>query len=469
MNDLRPNPRPDDEEKAAGMAHAIRSAERSTERVILSELLNNGEKLVAEVADTLTVKHFTDPGHQALWEAIQASYLVEDPVNMLAIAPKLLDAASREKLPPHELADIATYSPLGNRSNWDWHLDRLLDAHAKRRILEAASGIAEQLHDPKAERTSLLMDGFEHSLHEVREELAGQSARGEKGLVTSREWMAEVNDALMARYEGNDNVMPTGFADLDKLLDGGLRPKSLCLVGARPSIGKTTFCLNVAWKVASKGHPVAIVSLETPRAGIGLGERLVSCVAEVDFSAIRNPRTLNEMQLAKLQHAQKRIADAPLYIDHVGELTTTKLALKIRDWVQRLGVKLVMIDYLQLIEPVTKRGKDSEYGAVTEVVRKLKQLSQDYPVCFLAVCTLARTARTETAKPTLADLKSTGDLEYAASEAVLLNESAEEGEEHIIEGNLAKQKDGTRGNFRLMFRRPLFRFENAAHETVTVP
>jgi replicative DNA helicase len=258
--------------------------------------------------------------------------------------------------------------------------------------------------------------------------------------------------------------VPSGFRDLDEMTNGW-QPSELIILAARPAVGKTAFALNLADAAAVRHHvPTLLCSLEMSE--IELAERMLCARARVNAHHLRRGRASQE-ELAKLVHAMGEMDKAPLFIDDTPGQTMLRIAATARRLSARHKLGLVIVDYLQLIEPEDKRvSRVEQIGAIS---RRLKTLARELNVPLIALSQLNRAVETrEGHRPRMADLRESGSIEQDADVVALLHredafnpDSEKKGEAELI---LAKQRNGPVGDIKLTFVKELTLFRDAAGE-----
>jgi replicative DNA helicase len=261
--------------------------------------------------------------------------------------------------------------------------------------------------------------------------------------VPAGDLIAETFDAIEAAAKRGSGMtgVPTGFMDLDKLTDG-LQPGQFVIVAGRPASGKSTLGLDIARHAATGGDPAAVFSLEMSRQEIMM--RLVSAEARVALQHIRKG-TCDENDWTRLAKVQGRIEAAPLFIDDSPNMTLPQIRAKCRRLKARHGLKLVVIDYLQLM--TSGKRVESRQQEVSEFSRALKLLAKELEVPIIAACQLNRGPEQRSdKKPLLSDLRESGSLEQDADIVILLHredlydkESPRAGEADLI---VAKNRNG---------------------------
>lgn len=219
-----------------------------------------------------------------------------------------------------------------------------------------------------------------------------------------------VSRAALAYQQGSRVIgLETGLPSLDKLI-GGLQPGNLMILAARPSMGKTALAVNMGFRVASTGKPVAMVSLEMSEAEIG--QRILADASHVPSNAIRTG-SFDEHEMRALMRAQERHADTPFLIDDTGGLSMPALAMRARRWVRQHKIDLLLVDYLQLLQ----NPGSSRYEKITEISMGLKALAKELHIPVIALSQLSRENEKRgkgDRRPQLSDLRESGAIEQDA-------------------------------------------------------
>ena len=259
--------------------------------------------------------------------------------------------------------------------------------------------------------------------------------------------------------------VPTGFDDFDEKTSG-LQKADLIIVAGRPSMGKTTFAMNLVENAAIKGQvPVAVFSMEMP--GEQLAMRVMSSLGRIDQHKIRSGK-LDDDDWPRLTSAVGILSEAPIYIDDSPGLTPTELRARARRLAREHGLGLIVVDYLQLMQG-SSGGKENRTAEISEISRSLKSLAKELNVPVIALSQLNRSLEQRPNKrPVMSDLRESGAIEQDADVIVFIyrdevydEESPDRGTAEIIIG---KQRNGPIGKTRLAFLGKYTRFENLAHD-----
>ncbi|MGP1675500.1 MAG: replicative DNA helicase, partial [Candidatus Limnocylindrales bacterium] len=269
-------------------------------------------------------------------------------------------------------------------------------------------------------------------------------------------------------HRGEISGVRTGFTDLDALTTG-LQPSDLVIVAARPSVGKTSFALNVAEHAAVKERKsVGVFSLEMSKEQLVL--RMLSSVANIDSQRLRTG-FLEELDFARIAPAMNSLSEAPMYIDDTPNISAMELRTKARRLQAEAGLDLVVVDYLQLMQATTTNRDANRVQEVSEISRGLKALARELSVPVIALSQLSRQPEMrESKEPRLSDLRESGAIEQDADLVMFLWRDKERGsgdqdtDGEIINLKLAKHRNGPTGEVQLWFKKRQTRFVSYAGE-----
>ncbi|HEX9729852.1 MAG TPA: replicative DNA helicase [Gemmatimonadales bacterium] len=345
-------------------------------------------------------------------------------------------------------------------ANVEFHCRIVKDKALLRRLIEVGTGLVQSAYEGRQE-VSALLDQAEQRVFEVSQE------RGTQEVVRIKELMWQAMERIEARDRGDESVrgVPSGFKDLDAKTNG-FQQSDLIIVAARPSMGKTSFCLNVAATAALEHKvPVAIFSLEMSKDQ--LVERLLASESFVDLHRLRSG-DLRPDDYPKLSRAAGLLGTAPIWIDDTPALTLLELRSKARRLKAEHDVGLLVVDYLQLIRGTGR--SESRQEEISYISRSLKALARELhtPVVALSQLSRAPEQRGGDRRPMLSDLRDSGAIEQDADlvafiyrpevyGAHLPREELEEGVADLI---LAKHRNGPTGTVKLTFLKQYTRFES---------
>ena len=271
-----------------------------------------------------------------------------------------------------------------------------------------------------------------------------------------------------SRSKGGVTGVATGFYDLDNLLTG-LHGGELILVGARPSMGKTSFAINIATHAALKKKKVAVFSLEMPREQIAL--RMLCSDARVDLQRVRRG-TLRDEDWIRLAKSLAPLSAAPMYIDDTAAITPTQLRSRCRRLMMDKGLDLVVVDYLGLMRSDGR--PENRQLEVSEISRSLKAIALELKVPLIACAQLSRAATTRVDKrPMLSDLRDSGSIEQDADVVMFIHREAYYDpnceEKNVGEIIVSKQRNGPLGTVKVAWLPEYTTYANLAPEAGSAP
>ena len=412
------------------------------------------------VAEEVSAGDFYRPSHRAIYREIALLADAAEPIDVITVADKLEARGQLEVAGGLAyLAELAEKTP--SASNIRAYAQVVRERASLRKLIEAAQGIAESGFNPEG-RTSLeLIDEAERLIMQIAEQ--GPRAGGP----------VDVNPLLqkaLGRIEelfnsgGDITGLTTGFKDLDNMTSG-LQPSDLVIVAGRPSMGKTSFAMNLVENaILATDKPVLVFSMEMPAEQLIV--RMLSSIGRIDQTRIRNGK-LEQEDWPKLTAAVNKLKDVPLYIDDTPALTPTEVRSRVRKIVRetRGELGMIMVDYLQLMQVAgASEGRTAE---ISEISRNLKAIAKEFNVPMVALSQLNRSLEQRPNKrPVNSDLRESGAIEQDADvimfiyrDEVYNEESPDKGVAEIIIG---KQRNGPIGTCRLAFIGQYTRFENLA-------
>jgi len=415
------------------------------EQSVLGAILLENEA-IAEAIEILSPDDFYRDAHRRIFRGMFDLYEKNEPIDLITLTEQLSRKGQLEEVGGASyISSIISLVPTS--ANIKYHSKIVKEKALLRNLIRTATEIVSMSYDEGLEVNELL-DRAETKIFSISEKMVKSS------FVHVKEVLKGTIDLVDKLYDKRESItgLPTGFIDLD-LLTTGLHPGELIVVGARPGMGKTSFCLNIASYVAIEVKvPVAIFSLEMTKELIVL--RMLCSEAEVDAKSIRSGYHSKE-DYRKLVNAAGRLAEAPIYIDD-----SFNSVLEIRAKARRLkaehGLGLIIIDYLQLMR--SEGTYTQREQAISEISRSLKALAKDLSVPVIVISQLNRSCeqRGEDKHPILADLRESGAIEQDADTILFLyrdeyykkDKSTEKG---VADLDVAKQRNGPVGRRKLTF------------------
>jgi replicative DNA helicase len=421
-----------------------------------SMLRDNG--VIGDVLQIVRSENFYADAHQKTFNAITKLYDKGHPVDLVMLAELLKEQKHIEDIGGYTyLAELWDAAPTA--ANAEYYAKIVRDYAIVRHLIHAGTEVLRDAYD-MAMPADELLDSAERKILDIAQMgFIGQT-------YTLQEAVAKAYDRIDIRQQRGEMSMSgiaTGFVDLDDKT-AGLQNSELIILAARPSVGKTAMALNIARHVAVDcEEPVFFVSLEQSR--IELAERLLCSQARVDSHNLRKGR-LSSQDMQKLINAGGLLKDTKLFIDDSPGQGMLRIAANARRLKLRHGIKLVVVDYLQLIEPDNRR--DNRQEQVANISRRLKFLARDLQIPVMALAQLNRSLEDRQGnKPRLSDLRESGSIEQDADTVILMHrpELYEPGQhEGVVELIIAKQRNGPTGELTLTFLKQFMRFENFAVE-----
>jgi len=428
------------------------------EQSVLGGLLLSADAWDA-AAESVSATDFYRPSHRLIFRQIAQLAEASEPVDVITVADKLqargeLDAAGG--LP--YLAELAQNTP--SASNIRAYAQVVRERASLRKLIEAAQEIAESGFNPEGRKSAELIDQAERRIMQIAEE--GNRAGGPQDInPILKSALGRIEELFQSG--GDITGLSTGFIELDRMTSG-LQDSDLVIVAGRPSMGKTSFAMNlVEHAVLTQKKPILVFSMEMPADSLII--RMLSSVGRIDQTRLRNGK-LEQEDWSKLTAAVSRLKDVPLFIDDTPALTPTEVRSRARRVARENGgLGMIMVDYLQLMQVAgSSEGRTAE---ISEISRSLKAIAKEFKVPMVALSQLNRALEQRPNKrPVNSDLRESGAIEQDADlimfiyrDEVYHEDSEEKGIAEIIIG---KQRNGPIGICRLAFIGQYTRFENLA-------
>jgi len=416
------------------------------EACVLGAILIDKDAIVA-VAEFLRPEHFYSENNALIFEALLDLYEERKPIDIVTLKDELKKRKILTKVGGSAyLANLVNQVPTAAHVEEYGRIIR--DNYTKRELISAAAKITESAFDESQEATAVL-DRAEQAVFSLSQKHLRQV------FLPVKEILAESFDRLdeLHKTAGGLRGIPTGFKDLDDTL-AGMQDSNLIILAARPGLGKTAFALCIAQYVAVKEKlPVGFFSLEMSKEE--LVDRLLVAQADIDAWKLKTGR-LDEEDFTKLSEAMGELAEAPLFIDDTPALTVLEMRTKARRLMVEQGLRLLVVDYLQLMRSV--RQLENRVQEVSEISMGLKNLARELKVPVLAISQLSREVEKRGRKrPQLADLRESGSIEQDADVVMFLWREDEEDLENV-ELEIAKHRNGPLRRIKLHFRGDRIKF-----------
>jgi replicative DNA helicase len=407
---------------------------------------------------------FYDLRHQTIYEALAAMSDAREAIDVITLQQRLKDKQLLE-----QVGGIAYLSQLQDAvpsaANLSYYLDIVREKYLLRKMIQTCTAVVGRVYDYEGE-VDALMDEVERDVLRISE------SRVQGGALTTKELVGRAIHTIENFFsrKGTLTGLATGFPDLDRMTDG-LHGSEMIVVAARPSMGKTSLAMNVAEHVALEDKlPVAVFSLEMSAEALVL--RMLCSIARVNLRNIREG-FMSESDFPKLQNAMGRLSNAPLFIDDTAALSILQLRARARRLHQQHGIKLFVVDYLQLLHSTARRSQENRQQEISDISSGIKALAKELKVPVLVLSQLNRELeRDKSRKPRLSDLRESGAIEQDADLVGLLYKPsagdedddavAEDAEGIKVNLLIAKQRNGPTGDINLTFLKSYTRFESAA-------
>jgi len=423
------------------------------EQSVLGGMLLSQEA-VADVLEVVAGVDFYAPKHELIFNSIVSLFGRGEPTDVIAVTDHLNKEGNLLKAGGADyLHSLTSFVPTA--ANASYYGKIVADKAILRRLIDAGTKIAQSGYESQGEVEDLVNQAqseiFQVATQSTKEDYVGLSESID----------VAIRDIEMAQNRGGELTgISTGFSNLDAYTHG-LHPGQLVIVAARPSVGKSTFALDMARNAAIKQNkPTIFFSLEMGRSEIAM--RMLSAQSGIYLQSMRKG-TLTEGDWAKLASVRGQINDAPLFIDDSPNMSLVEIRAKCRRLAQQVDLKMVVIDYIQLMSSGKK--VESRQQEVSEFSRALKLLAKELNIPVVALSQLNRQAeQSKDKRPELSHLRESGSLEQDADVVVLLHREGIFERDHPKAGEadliLAKQRNGPTGTVTVAFQGQYSRFAN---------
>src|SRR5213082_2306495 len=432
------------------------------EQGVLGSMLLSPRQAIAECVEKIDEQYFYVPAHQTIYTVLVELWNAGQGIDLITFTQvlrdrNLLDAVGGAAA----VTSLFTFVPTA--ANVTYYLEIVRDKYILREIISACTESVRRSFEEQDEVHNIL-DEVEQKIFSVGED------RFKGQVLTMKDQVMEAIEAIEQLYERRGGItgISTGFAELDRMTNG-LHESEMIVIAARPSMGKTALAMNIAEHVAiNEKLPVAVFSLEM--SSQQLVQRLLCSRARVNLQKVRDG-FLAERDFPSLTAASSKLAEAQIFIDDSASLSILELRAKARRLKAQKDIKLIVVDYLQLLRSTTRRAQDNRQLEISEISAGLKGLAKELKVPVLVLAQLNRQPEARTGgKPRLSDLRESGSIEQDADLVGLLvrPEIYEEDEEARAEKAgeaeliIAKQRNGPVGEIPLTFLKEFTRFETRA-------
>ena len=455
----------------------IQSSDQKTEQVSIPPHSTEAEQAVLGgimlsnqhwdgIAERVIAEDFYTFAHKAIFQTMEELMRNQTQIDLITLDQALKAKGISDSVGGFAyLADLSNNTP--NAINILAYAEIVREKAILRELIAAGNRIAENSYSPKGKDIKMVLDEAEREVFAIAEKRSSSTEGPQNVLSVLESTIARIE--TLGKLENHNGVtgVTTGFVELDKKT-AGLQPSDLIIVAARPSMGKTTFAMNLCENAAmASDKPVLVFSLEMPAEQIMM--RMIASLARVDQTKIRTGQNLEEAEWSKIASVFGMFKQKNnLYIDDSSGLTPTELRSRARRvYRENGGLSMIMVDYLQLMR--APAFSDNRTLEIAEISRSLKALAKELEVPVIALSQLNRTLEQRADKrPVNSDLRESGSIEQDADlimfiyrDEVYNDNSEDKGVAEIIIG---KQRNGPIGRVRLAFNGQFSRFDNLAEQ-----
>ena len=455
----------------------IQSTDQKTEQVSIPPHSTEAEQAVLGgimlsnqhwdgIAERVIAEDFYTFAHKAIFQTMEELMRNQTPIDLITLDQALKAKGISDSVGGFAyLADLSNNTP--NAINILAYAEIVREKAILRELIAVGNRIAENSYSPKGKDIKMVLDEAEREVFAIAEKRSSSTEGPQNVLSVLESTIARIE--TLGKLENHNGVtgVTTGFVELDKKT-AGLQPSDLIIVAARPSMGKTTFAMNLCENAAmASDKPVLVFSLEMPAEQIMM--RMIASLARVDQTKIRTGQNLEEAEWSKIASVFGMFKQKNnLYIDDSSGLTPTELRSRARRvYRENGGLSMIMVDYLQLMR--APAFSDNRTLEIAEISRSLKALAKELEVPVIALSQLNRTLEQRADKrPVNSDLRESGSIEQDADlimfiyrDEVYNDNSEDKGVAEIIIG---KQRNGPIGRVRLAFNGQFSRFDNLAEQ-----
>ena len=424
------------------------------EMAVLGSMLID-EEAIAQAIEILNTGCFYKDSHRRIFDCILNLFNQNKAVDIITICDELKKQGALEQVDgPGYVASLVNTVPTS--ANIVHYASIVREKATLRALISNSTQIINDAYNVEG-NVGEVLDNAERLIFEIRDHPGRANS-----VILIKEIIKDTIEAIDKLYQKKAHVtgIPTGFVDFD-IKTAGLQPSDLLIVAGRPSMGKSAFAIGIVeYASVVEKIPVAFFSLEMSKEQ--LVQRLLCSHARVDAHKVRTG-FLSVSDWPKLTAAAGKLSDAPIYIDDTPAISAMELRAKARRLKAHYGIKLLVLDYLQLMRGSSKI--ENRQQEISDISRSLKALARELAIPVIAISQLSRAVESRSDhRPQLSDLRESGAIEQDADVVILLlrEEYYNPSEENkgITEINIAKQRNGPVGAFNLAFIREYTRFEN---------
>ncbi len=416
-----------------------------SEKALLGSVMIKADALF-EIMDFIKEECFYAEKNRIIFNAMMDLFSKKDPIDLLTLSGKLKDKKLLEQIGGNAyLTELVNVVPTS--ANIEYYARIVHKKFMMRRLIESSEEIANIGYNESHELDEAI-DRAEKSVFNI------SSAMVSNKVTEIKDALGEAFERLSRLHESKDEIrgVPTGFKSLDNKLSG-FQKSDLIILAARPSVGKTSFVLDVARKVAVNHNlPVCIFSLEM--SSQQLVDRMLAADSKVDGWKLRTGNLDNDGQeFGLIRDSLDKLSKAPIFIDDQPANNILKMRSIARKIKRQHGLELIIVDYLQLMAPTQTKASDNVVQQVTEISRSLKQLARELDVPVIALSQLSRAVEQRGGRPKLSDLRDSGSIEQDADVVMFIHRDKDEDgmKSNFTEILIEKHRNGPTGVVTLHF------------------
>jgi replicative DNA helicase len=442
------------------MSNQLPPQSSDAEESILGALLIDGEVML-EIADSLKPGDFYKPANAKVYSAIQRLYEQSQPIDILTVSEELERRGQIE-----EIGGRAALADLCDRTPTTVHAKQYAKIVERKSMLRGLIGAAGRIASIGYEDPSDISEAIDRAEAEL---FAVSERRAANGFTQIGTLVGAAYDQLDRMHQNRGQLMGlrTGYTAIDTITQG-LQNSDFIVLAARPSVGKTSLALNIAENVSLReGKSVGVFSLEMSKEQLVL--RLLSSVTKINSFNLRSGQ-VSGVDFGKIANALGTLSNAKMFIDDTVNISVMELRTKARRLKMEQGLDLLIVDYLQLMQPGQQSRDGNRVQEVSDISRGLKALARELGIPIMALSQLSRqTEAREKGEPRLSDLRESGAIEQDADVVIFLYRDGERSDDAGVTGeainfNVAKHRNGPTGSGQLWFRKEETRFVNLVRE-----
>ncbi len=452
---------PKAKEKKAPLYLKVPPHNIEAEQAILGGILMNNNAM-NQIMDILSSDDFYREANMSLFQGMTELYNRSEPIDVITLSRFLTEKNLLEKVGGIDYLG-SLVDAVSTSAGIVYHAEIVKNLSVRRKLISQCSTISESCFQDW-ERTEDLLETAEQAIYDIADEQVREGFQSIQEVITGSLKKLEASSEL----EGYVTGVPTGFERFD-FYTSGLQPSDLIIIAGRPSMGKTALALNVGYNAAQRTKKgVAIFSLEMSKPQLGV--RLLGFDSGIDSAKLRTG-FLRDKEWNAITDSANRLSELPIFIDDSSSISVLEMKAKCRRLKKGRSLGLVIVDYMQLIQG--RSSAESRQLEMSEISRSLKALAKDLNVPVVALSQLNRKVEDRpNRRPQLADLRESGAIEQDADVIAFIYRDEvyhpDTENKNIAEINVAKQRNGPTGYFKLTFQKEITRFRNYTEEDAPI-